>query len=113
MDGRTGKNFDPCAGDISERVRQVQEHRRANSHIYTDQHELDSGYIRQQIIDYVCTRNPSLCVGEIKTMLENPEKPKSPACPKCGATDATPKYCASCGGSKIESYTCSSCGTKF
>lgn len=112
-DGKTGKNFDPMAGDITERVRQVQAYRRANPHIFTDQNELDSSGIRTEIIAYICTHNPSICVGDIVAALPNPEAPRSPKCPKCSATDATPKYCPTCGGSKIDYYTCNQCQTKF
>lgn len=114
QDEKTGKVFDAMAGGLDDRVRQVREHRLANKHIFTDQSWFDTGFIRNQIVEYMCNRRPELCIEGLKAAIPNPAKTVVDAtCPKCQSKDVAPKYCQSCGGSKIEAFVCNQCSARF
>lgn len=114
-DYKTGRVFDAMAGGLDDRVRQVQDHRRANASLYSAS-DLDAGVVRQQIIDFMCNRRPSLCGGTDSATMPNPNPAillPTANCPSCGALDAKPEMCASCGGSRVKYWTCNVCGTKY
>lgn len=115
VDARTGMKFDAMAGGINDRILDVQKHRRANPTVFPEQEWHDAGFIRQQIINFMCTKNTSLCIetDAIKIASNASNFVQTQNCPQCGsATDAKPEYCASCGGSKIKWWICA-CGQKF
>lgn len=114
-DKRTGHVFDATAGDLTYRVADVQKHRRANPHVYPDAQDLNADFIRQEIIDFMCNKNPSLC-SDVDLSLVAPPAPESPKpshpCVRCQSWDLKPNYCLSCGGNRISDWTCNSCGAK-
>lgn len=115
VDARTGMRFDPCAGGLSDRVMDVQKHRRANPNVFPEQEWHDAGFIRQQIVNFVCAKSPAICI-ETDAILQAVKAGgfvQTQNCPNCSsATDAKPVYCQSCGGNKISHWLCS-CGQKF
>lgn len=114
-DARTGFKFDAGAGGLDDRVKDVQKHRRANPNVYPEPEQLDGGFIRQQIISFMCSLRPELCgEPELPKLAGNPATVvPTVACPQCGALDATPTMCASCGGNRVSFWTCNKCGTKY
>lgn len=115
-DKRTGHVFDATAGNLDMRVNDVRKHRLANTHIYTNATDFDRDAIRQEIVDFMCNRNPSLC-SDVDLSLAPPPTPEAPklthSCVKCGAMDATANICLSCGGRAVKNWTCNICGNVF
>ena len=115
-DPRTGMKFDAMSGNIDHKVQQVQQHRRANPSVYPNGEGMNPDAIRQEIVDFMCAKNISLCMeGSVAPTV----RPGNPAaivqtvnCPSCGKLDATPNFCVTCGGNKVRSWSCS-CGTEF
>jgi len=109
--------FDPCAGGMNDRINDVQKHRRANPTVYppTDAQYLDSGFIYQQIVDFMCNQKPELCGEAPKYPAQKINVIETPlfACLKCGNTDWKAIMCPTCGTSRITGWECKSCGAKI
>src|SRR6478735_2013758 len=108
-DKRTGHVFDATAGNLDMRVNDVRKHRLANTHIYTDATDFDRDAIRQEIVDFMCAKNPSLC-SDVDLSLAPPKAPEAPTpphpCVQCGSLNLKPEICQSCGGSRAKSWEC-------
>jgi hypothetical protein len=116
VDPRTGMKFDAMSGNIDHKIGQVQQHRRANPTVYPNGEGTSADFIRQEIVDYMCGRNMSLCMEGTITSMAKPSNPaaivQTVNCPSCGKIDAVPTFCVTCGGNKVKYWTCS-CGTQF
>lgn len=116
VDSRTGKVFDPNAGDIRDRANQVISHRRANPHIYSPSElkYLDRDWVMAEIEDYICKVNPSLCGdGQVQRPTVNVTVMPTTPCSACGSTQYEAEMCPSCGTPRVVAYRCKQCKTRF
>ena len=116
QDPRTGMKFDAMAGNIDHKVAQVRQHRLANPTAYPNGERTNPDAVRQEIVDYICGKNPALCMEGFVPPTPNPSNPaaivQTVNCPKCGLLDAKPTICPTCSGTRVKYWTCS-CGEIF
>jgi hypothetical protein len=117
VDKRTGKNFDGMSADLGMQAKNVADHRKANPAIYplSEGQWFDDLFIRQEIIEYMCSLRPELCYdgSAVKNPIwTEPVPPAGKTCIKCSGTEMSPTYCKTCSGRKVVSWKCNKCGTE-
>lgn len=113
----TGKQYSDHHTLFSQRVSQIINDRRANARLFTDQKEIDPGYVSQILSEQNCTRlkgNRLFCSdGTIPqpapvNFIPQPA-PAGKRCRYCGSENLEEVLCSSCSGRRVTGYRCKAC----